>query len=84
MAWGVQDPLNIVEIKNPVGFYQTNLKADVWRVRTILFFFWNTLIYAFPWSCLDSDFTDLWPNYPLGKSGPLGQTVRGPIYLEPL
>ena len=33
----VEDPLNIVEIKNPFGFLQTNPQADAWRVGLILF-----------------------------------------------
>ena len=44
----IDDPLNFVKIKNPCGLFQTNLKADAWRVRPICFwrkkvFFWNTL-----------------------------------------
>ena len=30
-------PLNFVEIKNPFGFLQTNLKADAWWVPPIRF-----------------------------------------------
>ena len=29
----MKDPPNFVDIKNPFGFFQTNLKADAWQVR---------------------------------------------------
>ena len=42
-----EDPLNLVEIKNPFGSFQTNPKADAWWVPPIFFlkklFLWNTL-----------------------------------------
>ena len=33
----LEDPLNDVEIKNPLGYFQTNLNADVWWVPPNLF-----------------------------------------------
>ena len=47
----MEDPLNDVEIKNPLGYFQTNLKADAWWVPPNLFVksrILNTLVWVAP------------------------------------